>query len=92
MGRHKAAFFRRFGFSPLDPERLADALFSHATENEIVEESTSPFGRKFIVDGPLRTPDGRSPLVRAVWIVEAEDNEPRLVTAYPAEPEPRSDP
>jgi len=30
-------------------------------------------------------PDGRSPLVRAVWLVESGEDVPRLVTAYPLE-------
>ena len=91
VGRHKAVFFRQFGFAQIDPYRLAGALLSHAAENEAVEEQPSPFGRKFIVDGPLLTPDGRRPLVRTVWIIEAGDSVPRLVTAYPADPKPRSD-
>jgi hypothetical protein len=43
----------------------------------------SPYGTKYIVDGPLRSPDGRLPIVRTIWIVDAETEFPRLVTAYP---------
>jgi len=38
---------------------------------------------KYIIEGPLRCPDGRSPLVRTVWFAEQDDEIPRLVTAIP---------
>ena len=41
------------------------------------------FGTRYTIEGMLRTPDGRRPLVRVVWFVDKGDNRPRLVTAYP---------
>lgn len=82
-GRHKAAFFRRFGFvSEFWPE-LADALRHHALEHELAREEPSPFGRRFIVEGIMHMPDGRTPFVRTVWFLRANETAPRFVTAYP---------
>lgn len=40
------------------------------------------FFTRYAADGPLPAPDGRAPMVRTVWIVEA-GSAPRLVTAHP---------
>ena len=83
VGRHKAAFFARFGFRAERWEELAAALRNHVSDHDPVEVTATPFGTKYAVPGPLRSPDGRNPLVRSVWIVEHGENVPRLVTAHP---------
>jgi len=82
-GRHKAAFFTRFGFSADNWEIMAAALLHHASENEVVRIEASPFGARYVVEGELRTPDGRNPEVRVVWFIAQNDFAPYLVTAYP---------
>jgi hypothetical protein len=82
-GAGKAAFFEAHGFLRADWQALAEALRDHARHNAVAEVSHSPYGTKHAVDGPLRSPDGRGPMVRAIWIVDAGAEFPRLVTAYP---------
>lgn len=82
-GSSKAEFFTRFGFGIADWQVLAQALLEHAQSNEVASIAPSAFGAKYRVDGPLLCPDGRSPSVRAVWIVDANSDVPRLVTAHP---------
>jgi len=82
-GRHKATFFMRYGFSVEDWEVLAEALRRHAAENELIRTEQTPFGTRYIVEGPLQSPDGRNPYVRVVWFVERGQTIPRLATAYP---------
>jgi hypothetical protein len=84
-GRHKAAFFNRFGFSVDAWEILAQALREHASEHEVLAIEDSPFGRRYIVDGALAAPDGRRPRVRVIWFIETSEDVPHLVTAYPLE-------
>lgn len=81
-GRSKAAFFGRFGFRPEAWELLAVALRLVAVSNPVASVVESPYGTRVAVDGALAAPDGRSPMVRTIWIKEA-DAPPRLVTAYP---------
>jgi hypothetical protein len=91
MGRRKAELFSRFGFSLFDPDLLCSALFHHAVDNDAAEELPSIYGRKFIVEGPMWSPDGRLPVVRTVWIIETGDNAPRLTTADLVDVESRSE-
>lgn len=82
-GRHKAAFFRLFGFAVESWDVLAAALRRHAVENEVAGMEESPFGMRYIIEGPLRAPDGRSPNLRSVWFIGTGETIPRLATAYP---------
>ena len=81
-GRSKADFFMRFGFRGEEREILAEALRVVGASNQVVAVVESPHGARYTVNGALRTPDGRTPMVRTVWIVEPGTS-PRLVTAYP---------
>jgi hypothetical protein len=82
-GGDKAAFFHAFGFALDAWERLAAALKEHAFAIEVARIETSPFGTRYVVEGRLRTPSGRTPGVRTVWFTATEGDIPRLVTAYP---------
>ena len=82
-GRTKASFFIQHGFSATDWQRFETALKRHATEHEVTESIQTPFGVKYIVDGPLFTLAGANPIIRSIWFVEIGEEAPRLVTAYP---------
>jgi hypothetical protein len=83
-GRAKAAFFERFGFRVAEWGRLRDALLEHARSTRSIFIADTEFGRKYVLEGPLTTPDGRKPRVRTVWFVAIGETVPRLVTAYAA--------
>lgn len=82
-GGSKAIWFHTLGYSRAAwPELLGDlqAIALHC--DEFVVERT-PFGLKYIVTAEIGHRFGsRLALVRTVWIV-ADDQPPRLVTAYP---------
>ena len=82
-GGSKARLLLRFGFRPELWRALEAALLRHAVEGVVVEQQPGIHGVTYAVDGPLRTPDGRDPSFRTVWIVEWTEQIPRLVTAYP---------
>jgi hypothetical protein len=79
----KARFFSDLGFVRVDPAPLADALRGVAVAGDVVSHAESPHGLKFVVDGAIQSPRGRQATVRSVWIVDAGQDVPRLVTAYP---------
>ena len=83
VGRTKAKFFTRVGFSSDSWEVLRDALVFHASAFEVANVEAGGYGVGYAVDGPLTTPSGRTPRVRTVWFVETGRPEPRFVTAYP---------
>ncbi len=82
-GREKAAFFMRFGFTIEAWQVLADALLAHAAAHEVASSSEKPGVTNYAIEGMLNTPDGRQPVVRTVWALEAGSQAPRFVTAYP---------
>ena len=84
-GRHKAHFFRAFGFSVDAWQVLEHALLQHAKEHYVFKADPSPFGVRYVIDGKLCSPDGRNPKVRTVWFIESGETIPYFVTAYPIE-------
>jgi hypothetical protein len=63
--------------------KLANALKRHAFKNEVFLEERSVFGTRYVIDGHLQAPDGRSLNVRAAWFIDNEGDAPRFVTAHP---------
>jgi hypothetical protein len=84
-GRHKAAFFLRFGFTAGNWQTLAASLLKHAAEHEVSKAESTPFGTRYVVEGTIETPLGRTPRIRSVWFLESDQDAPRFVTAYPLE-------
>lgn len=79
----KARFFSGLGFKRVEPGALAEALCVVAVSGDVVANSESPHGRKFVVDGAIQSSSGRRSSVRTIWIIETGHEHPRLVTAYP---------
>jgi hypothetical protein len=82
-GQHKATFFRSLGFTLESWEALASALLAHARAHEVTEVVSTPFGKNYVVEGPLPAPDGRAQGVRVVWFVAKQAEIATLATAYP---------
>ena len=83
VGRFKAAFFGTLGYTPNRWEQLRDDLLALAHAGMATPGKPSPFGRTFEVNGILRGSSGRSAEVQTVWIIRANEEAPRFVTAYP---------
>ncbi len=82
-GRSKAEFFLHFGFKVDGWRALAEALKEVGSSNPVVSTVESAYGVRYTVDGRLRAPDGRTPLIRTVWIATPGGDGPRLITAHP---------
>ena len=82
-GKHKALFFTRYGFSVDSWETLAIALQSHAADCEVSRIVESPFGKRYVIEGPLSVPRGKPPRTRSVWFIANGSQNPQFVTAYP---------
>ncbi|MBM4122752.1 MAG: hypothetical protein FJ249_09200 [Nitrospira sp.] len=82
-GRGKAGFFSAVGFQSSLWEALADALRQHAKNNPVTLSEYSPFGTRYVIEGPLVAPNGRQLQVRTVWFIDEGGQAPRFVTAYP---------
>ncbi len=82
-GRGKAGFFAACGFQVSAWETLADALRQQAKGNDVTLSEDTPFGTRYIIEGPLVAPNGRQLKVRTVWFIDKDGQTPRFVTAYP---------
>ncbi len=82
-GKHKSKFFMNFGFRKSEWKILADSLVKHCNEKELSNVKENDYGKKYIVEGRLKTPDKRNPKVRTIWFIESNEQIPKFVTAYP---------
>jgi len=82
-GRNKARVFMALGFTASDWHALETALQRHTAEHEVRKIEDSQFGTRYTVEGPIQTPNGRTPTIRSVWFIERGETVPRFVTAYP---------
>lgn len=87
-GAPKSTFLKLFGFAALSPEVLRRALIGHARSNVVAASRDTEFGTIFEINGRLTSPDGRSPWVLVVWMIDSGTEFPRLITAVPSQ-EPR---
>lgn len=81
--KNRAAREGRFGFERDQWLILAEPLPRHAGENEVTRTGSTSWGTRYLVEGILHSPDERNPWVRAIWILDAGSQAPRLITAYP---------
>lgn len=82
-GADKAAFFRAIGYRRSEWTRLRDDLLGLARQGDVADEEKTTYGVKYVVDGSVKSPSGRTVRLRTVWISDEPDGLPRLVTAYP---------
>ena len=82
VGGAKARFFLGIGYSRQHYERLAADLIQHGHTCPVSEEKQSPYGDKFVVDGPLLAPNGREYPVRTVWMEQSPGVLVLLITAH----------
>ena len=84
-GASKAAFFTAMGYRPADWRVLRQALAAVALTGRIRAVAATNHGVKSIIIGVLNVPRSGRATVRTIWIIDADTDVPRLVTAYPAE-------
>ena len=56
IGRSKSKFFNHFGFNDSNIKLLKKRLLEMVHKNDVIEELSSPYGVKYIIDGEMRTP------------------------------------
>ena len=83
IGRFKAAFFARAGFTAAGWQDLISQLRALATRGEVVLGEKSRYGQKYLVSGTLTGPGGTQVEVTSVWIVPKGSDVPRLITVQP---------
>lgn len=82
-GGPKARFFLSHGYRVDRPDMLRTDLLAHGRTHSVTVTRPTPHGMRYTVRGLLRTPNGRTRLVRTVWQVDTGTDFPRLITAHP---------
>lgn len=83
IGKYKADFFYRFGFSLDNIEEFKEALKKHSVEREINNTRENQYGVLYELRCEIITPDQRNPCIVTVWLIENESDAPKLITSYP---------
>jgi hypothetical protein len=83
VGRFKAAFFLRLGYSAEGGDQLEADLRSQHLSCDATLDPPTPYGQKYVIRATLVGPGGRSAEVVSVWVVRRGEDTPRFVTAYP---------
>ena len=83
IGRFKAKFFRGLGFDETNVDLLERSIRKLVQINDVKEESSSPYGNKYLIEGKMSTPSGKTITVRTVWVIEEGQTKARFITIYP---------
>lgn len=92
VGSAKARFFTALGFTRRRWAVLYKALHAHAADGDAETGQPSLYGQKYTIRATITGPTGREAYLVSVWIVLEGEDFPRLVTAFPGEPDDESDP
>lgn len=82
-GKFKARFFQNLGFNQTNVSFFETILRTMANSEEIKETIPSVYGAKYILDGKVNTPSGKTIKLRTIWIIEKGQIRPRFITVYP---------
>jgi hypothetical protein len=82
IGRSKALFFERLGYTRSNWFRLEADLRAQHLSHDAEEVESTTFGRIFVILAQLAGPSS-SQSVQSVWMIRSGEQDPRFVTAYP---------
>ena len=83
VGRFKAAFFRRLGYSTENWEVFEQHLRDLILSQDVTRIEESRYGQKFIVEGIMVSPAGTKVQIVTVWVILKGESIPRFITVYP---------
>jgi len=85
-GKHKArAFEEKLGFGRQDAEVLRAIILEGIQKAEAIEQTPTPYGRRFRVDFEVERGQGviwYKAVVRTAWIIRHGEDFPRLTTCF----------
>jgi hypothetical protein len=83
VGRFKAAFFQKLGYSAENWEAFEHQLRELILSQDATRVEESRYGQKFVVEGPLAGSSGETVQIVTVWVILKGEDVPRFITAYP---------
>ncbi|MGE3842908.1 MAG: DUF6883 domain-containing protein [Vicinamibacterales bacterium] len=82
VGRFKARFFGRLGFSADGWDAFEEALRQQHLTQEAEPAGRDGYGQTFIIRAILQGPS-ESAMVVSIWFIRTGEEQARFVTAYP---------
>ena len=86
-GWGKAQEFRKRGYHESNADALIRDLIEVARNWPVSEVEPTQYGTKYIIYGVIQPPMGAGLLILSVWQIDHGYSAPRLLSAYPQEPE-----
>jgi hypothetical protein len=90
-GKSKARFFAGHGYAAERWQELAEALRTHASENEVVKQETTPLGVRLVVEGPLTCETARLPRFGRYGLLSPANGRPAWQRPTPCDNESEHD-
>ena len=82
-GAAKARLLLCLGYRSVDPERLESDLRTQHLSLDVTRTSENAYGVVYEIEGPIKTPTGRTVRFCSVWQVDTGTDVPRFITMYP---------
>ena len=82
-GAAKARLLLGVGYRSDAPHLLASDLRAQHLSLEVTRTHENPYGVVYEIEGPIKTPSGRSVRFCSVWQVDTGTDVPRFITMYP---------
>jgi hypothetical protein len=82
-GAAKARLLLGVGYRSDAPHRLASDLRDQHLSLEVTRTHENAYGVVYEIDGPIKTPSGRSIRFCSAWQVDTGTDVPRFITMYP---------
>ena len=80
-GKDKARVFQsKLGITTQNAERLFELIQIAAVQGDVVQESSTPFGKEYKVDWEITNIEGVE--LRTIWEISLGTNYPRLISAF----------
>jgi hypothetical protein len=82
-GSSKARLLLTFGYRPDNPHSLESDLRAQHLSLDVTRTHAHAYGVVYEIEGPIKTPGGRSVRFCSVWQVDTGTDVPRFITMYP---------
>ena len=83
IGRFKAAFFKKLGYSAENWKILEQDLRNQILLEDVMKVKETQYAQKFIIKGFLTGPAKKTVQIITVWVIIKREDIPKFITAYP---------
>lgn len=83
VGKFKAVFFESLGYTQENWQNFEEEIRNLIANNEASAVEQNEYGQKFEVKGIINGYRNNSSLIKTVWIILNDEENPRFITAYP---------